>query len=160
MTRLSLALLCLLALTAFAPAPLPRRERGGEPPDSVSQAALQGRWKVARMAVTLPAGGLSDFDWVIDAVRIRDKEWHYLTKEAVRSSTPFTVVAARGVTAIDWYWSQQKNGREGVAMVGLIRRDGGTVRVLYKPHTGPQDRPTSFDHPPDGWYLLTLTRER
>ena len=42
-------------------------------------------------------------------------------------------------------------------MVGIIRRKGNRVEILYL--TGSHEKPKTFDPPPEGWWLLILQRE-
>jgi hypothetical protein len=56
--------------------------------------------------------------------------------------------------AINWYVGQQK---ENPGMVGIIRREGDRVTILYYA-TNPNQRPKTFDNPPVGWWILTLRK--
>jgi len=42
-------------------------------------------------------------------------------------------------------------------MLGLIRREGNRVQILYYT-AAPENRARSFEDPPAGWWLLTLER--
>jgi hypothetical protein len=152
--RRVLPLLAVLSV-AFAPAPFPK------PSTSIDLASFQGRWKVVRIEVTLPNGGLREWDWDIRTIRVRDNHMAYLrgnASDAKADEFPIVVSQGNGLVAIDWWLPGQKpNGSP--RMVGLMRRRGKTIQILYKPGTGLADRPKRFENPPEGWYLKTIRRE-
>jgi uncharacterized protein (TIGR03067 family) len=152
--RRLLPLLVVLCL-AFAPAPLPR------PTSSINLEGFQGRWKVIRMEITLPNGGLREWNWHVKTIRVRGGHMAYLqgnASDARAEEFPFAISPGKGLAAIDWWLPGQKPDGSP-RMVGLMRRRGDTLQVLYKPGTGLADRPKQFEDPPEGWYLKTLKRE-
>ncbi len=152
--RRLLPLLAALSL-AFAPAPFPK------PSNSIDLASFQGRWKVVRMEVTLPNGGLQKYDWDIRTIRVRDSHMAYLCGNACDAKAdefPFAMSSGKGLVAIDWWLPGQKPDGSP-RMVGLMRRRGDTIHILYKPGTGLADRPKRFENPPEGWYLKTIRRQ-
>jgi hypothetical protein len=157
---------CLLLLVgtlslAFAPAPFPR-SRPATSRTFISLDVFQGRWKVVRMETTLPNGKRNAWNWGVKTIRVRGGQMAYLSGSAADTRAPdypLSIVAGNGRTAIDWYFPGEKVSGSP-RMVGLIKRDGDTIQILYKPHTGPRERPKGFENPPEGWYLKTLKRER
>jgi uncharacterized protein (TIGR03067 family) len=151
--RLVLAFLVLLGVTAFAPAPMPRRGQSKE--DSLSVKGVTGDWKVISLWRYGPNGSIA---YRIDAwklIRIQDGKWMFCTLDnGVKPSTtyvlridgskrPATIDFLRGNEAKPW-------------MMGIVRFRGDKLEVLYKPNA--TERPTSFDNPPADFYLFTLTK--
>jgi hypothetical protein len=153
MPRLIAPFLAALAL-AFAPLPFPG-------PNAITPESFQGRWRVVRMEITLPGGKLQRWDWDVRTIRVRGGYMVYLLGEASDAKGdefPFVIPAGKGDVPIDWWLPGPKP--DGPArMVGLLRCRGDTIQVLYKPGTGPKDRPKRFEDPPEGWYLKTIKRE-
>jgi uncharacterized protein (TIGR03067 family) len=137
------------SLTAFAPAPLPRRGRASEK-DSVALAALIGTWRATSLRQTGPGqapvgrGG-------IDSVRISATQWIF---NPGRGPTTYDlrIDHTRKPAEIDMMYVGQKEpyGR------GIIKRDGNTLRIVY--NWGAQ-RPAGFDNQPGGYWDLTLVRD-
>jgi uncharacterized protein (TIGR03067 family) len=152
--RRVLPLFAVLSL-AFAPAPFPK------PSISINLASFQGRWKVVRIEVTLPNGGVRKWDWDIRTIRVRDNHMAYLrgnASDAKADEFPIAMSPGKELAAIDWWLPGQKPDGSP-KMVGLMRRRGDTIHILYKPGTGLADRPKQFENPPEGWYLKTIRRE-
>jgi uncharacterized protein (TIGR03067 family) len=150
-----LVLLIVSCVFGFAPAPLPR------PSPSINLTSFQGRWKVVRMEITLPNGGLREWEWDVKTIRVRNGQMAYLrenAKDATADEFPIALSPGKGLVAIDWWLPGQKPDGSP-RMVGVMRRRGDTIQVLYKPGTRLADRPTQFERPPAGWYLKTIKRE-
>jgi uncharacterized protein (TIGR03067 family) len=160
MTRLALALIALAGLTAFAPAPFPRQRRIDT---SVSLEVLQGKWKVVKIEeVTGPGGRVRRTTLAAEAIRFDRTHWTLLQsgdQEYVKNV--FRLDTGRRPAAIDIYDRDRSRLDSGVPPihVGLIRRAGDTVEILYY-SAAPAERPSSFENPPVGWWLLTLKRVR
>jgi uncharacterized protein (TIGR03067 family) len=155
--RTIVALLALTALTAFAPAPVPRSKRDLDR-DGIDMRRFQGTWKVISMEIVQPNGGLHRLpDWGergTTGVRVSEDRWTYLVNGRDSSSYLMNVEPGDKPAAINWYVGQQK---DNPGMVGIIRRKGDRVTILYYATT-PSQRPKTFDNPPNGWWILTLQR--
>jgi hypothetical protein len=163
-TRAALALPCLTALTslalAFAPAPLPRRDRRGG--DVISIHHLQGRWKLLRNERIRPGGTRIELDGPRDGffMRFVGDLWTYAERDGADDpySMRVTIRAGRGAVAIDFYHPRDVKKEKQPLMVGLIRRRGDVVEVLGFARTGKEDRPSSFEEAPPNWWVMTLQR--
>jgi uncharacterized protein (TIGR03067 family) len=148
--RLLIAVLALASLTGFAPAPFarPRRDR-----DTLNLHTLQGQWKVVSMKQTLAGGGFNTLNWHITHIGIDKDVWTFQGQGRKPNATYYlTLDTSRKPGTIDWHNKQGGPPH----MVGLIRRSGELVEILYLATTV---RPGSFEAPPPGYYLLTLKRE-
>jgi uncharacterized protein (TIGR03067 family) len=163
--RLSVAVLVLLAGTAFAPAPFPRPGRDGDR-TSIDMKRFQGTWRVISMEIVQANGTRNKLsDWGatgVTGVRVRDDRWAYLhnndhnggAANNAGSGYWMDVDARHKPAHINWYTSADKN-KPG--MLGLIRREGDRVVILYYA-TGPESRPKTFENPPANWWILTLQK--
>jgi uncharacterized protein (TIGR03067 family) len=152
--RLLAALLVLCGLTAFAPAPMPRRAKSDS--NAVSLRRMTGDWRVVSMWRYGPNGQIA---YHIDAwseIRIRDGQWQFVY--AVEGSKPAPlydlVIGSRQPATIDFV----RPGEKQAWMSGIVRFRNDKLEVLYQPHA--KDRPTSFENPPDGYFLFTLTKTK
>jgi uncharacterized protein (TIGR03067 family) len=159
MNRVIVALVALVGLTAFAPAPLPRPPllaRG----DHISLRHFQGKWHQVRIENIEPNGERKEWKNAnVVAVRVKGDQWIYLgPNDRVNATYTLTVQEARGPAAIDWY----SGGNKGQLpfMLGLIKRDGDTIQVLGKMGPLPGERPKRFEGAPAGWWLMTLQRAK
>jgi uncharacterized protein (TIGR03067 family) len=161
MIRVSLALVVLLALTAFAPAPFPKVARHGSGGDAISLQHFQGKWELVRNETIAPNGKRSEWkNGNLVAVRVKGNQWIYLEKDDVVHITyTITVQEGRGAVAIDWHSGGPK-GQKRPFMLGLIKRDGDTVQILGRNGVRPDERPKRWDNPPVGWWLMTLQKSR
>lgn len=143
MTRTALALLAVSTLTAFAPAPLPRRKAA--PGDEMSLSYFQGYWEFTRFDETASVKG----------VRIDGNRWTYVNRDG-SDNARYTIVVGRGrgPVAIDWH---DGKGRPPY-FLGLIQRDGGTIHIIYSVGARPQDRPATIAGAPKGWLVMKLRR--
>jgi uncharacterized protein (TIGR03067 family) len=148
--RLLIAVLALGSLTAFAPAPFPRARRDR---DTLNLNTFQGLWRVVSMKQTQAGGQLNAINWHITHIQVEKDVWTFLQQGSKPNATYYlTLDTSRKPGTIDWH-----NARGGaVTMMGLIRRSGDTVEILYLAST---NRPGSFENPPQGYYLLTLKRD-
>jgi uncharacterized protein (TIGR03067 family) len=160
MTRAALALIALLALTAFAPAPFPKAARRGTGGDSISLRHFQGKWNHVRIEMIEPNGKRREWkNGSITAVRVKGDQWAYLEpNDRVNTTYTIAVGEARGPAAIDWF-SPGVNGQQVPPfMLGLIKREGDTVQILGRMGVKVEDRPRRFEDAPEGWWLMTLQR--
>lgn len=134
-------------LTAFAPAPLPRRQTPQL--DSVSLKALMGDWKATSLKQT--GNGPQPARGGIDQVTITQTQWIFNRRSG---ATPYDlrIDHTRRPAEIDLMHAGQSEpyGR------GIVKREGNVLRVVY--HWGAQ-RPTGFENQPPGYWELTLVRE-
>jgi hypothetical protein len=154
--RLAVALLALIGVTAFAPAPLPRRPKEETP---VSLQALNGDWTLIDWWRYASDG---EVDHAVrrcggrQVVRIKEGTWTFcLAKGDVLlagESHELAINTRRRPTGIDFL----QPGTREVEMSGSIRFNGDTVEVLYDFDVN--RRPTDFARPPRGAFYLRLTR--
>jgi uncharacterized protein (TIGR03067 family) len=144
--HLLLALVACTALPAFAPAPFPRRERDRTRMDLD---AFQGTWQVVAHHSS-NGGQFQPSAWSITHIRVAKDRWTLLAGPRENATYRIEINPTTKPSLIDW------RGERGEALwLGLIRRNGDNVEVLY--HTA-TSRPVSFDRPPAGAYLITLRR--
>ena len=154
-----------LCLTAFAPAPLPRRARA-EDRYAIDLNSFRGTWAVVSMEI-VRAGGpphtkLNDWGEEVKSgttgVRVEGNRFTYLGWSGTGGSYRVAIDASRQPARIDWFTDPNERQGEVPGMLGLIRRDGDTVVILYY-STNPERRPTKMEDPPEGWWILTLRRK-
>jgi uncharacterized protein (TIGR03067 family) len=149
--RVLLALVGLVGMTAFAPAPFPKRRP--EPP-ALDEKGFQGTWKLVRKyqchgaqkQLRPPNVGGTAY------IRINGNTWTSMTqKVAGGSDWRIAVDFSKQPCTIDWLSAAGQ-----VSYSGLARRKGDTVEVMY--YSGTR-RPASFDNTPPNTELLILQRE-
>jgi uncharacterized protein (TIGR03067 family) len=143
-----MALAILPCLTAFAPAPFPKplHER-----TAIDLNHFQGTWKVVDHH-NWATGQKLRTPWSITRIRVQKDRWTLLAGTTENASYRIELDPKKKPCTVDW------RGTRGEALwLGLIRRDGDTVEVLYFSAT---QRPGNFDNPPTGSYLITLKREK
>jgi hypothetical protein len=145
--RLGIALLALLGLTAFAPAPLPRRERAHA--GDVTLSSFQGRWRVTKIQLSRADGRHVPIQASYTHVRVARHRWTFTYGNEEGASFDLTFDDSCKPPLLKF---------EGnVAGVGLIRRVGGQVQVAYRWGTE-ENRPVSFERLPDDFWIITLER--
>jgi uncharacterized protein (TIGR03067 family) len=153
--RLIVALVALAALPAFAPAPFPRPARRGDP-NAISLQLMQGDWRAVSFETIGPNGQRDKIGLWFQHVRVKGERWTYLVNRAENLSYRLAIDGNRRPGWIDYYVLQGKPTQPG--MVGLIRREGNRVTILYY-GTTPEKRAQTFSNAPVGWWLLVLERE-
>jgi uncharacterized protein (TIGR03067 family) len=156
MARVALSLAAVLALTAFAPAPFPRAGRGGGESSLITLSTLQGTWRVTGMVRYAQDGSSAPHKWQITGVTVVGDRWTFLRGEAPTNSYLIAIDSARSPATLDF--SPPREGGGGISGLGIIRRRGDVVEIVY--YFGKVPRAQSFDRPPAGQYLLTLQRQR
>ena len=152
--RLLLALLAPIGLLAFAPAPFPRKNR---PATSIlDMNSLEGTWKVERVEQSV-RGGYNRSPSMITHIRIQGGNWTFMRGNGgtLRPTNSFRL-ALHPKRAPVWLDGMRGLGKSP-SMIGIVRRAGDTVEVLYR-FGG--TRPDSFERPPVGCWRLTLRRSR
>jgi uncharacterized protein (TIGR03067 family) len=145
MSRVAVALLALVGLTAFAPAPLPKAPRaGGKQGAGVDD--LQGTWEVASFGLMRPGAGHEPGTW-IKKVNIKGDMLTFVGGNGGRDVVyRITIDARKEPAEIDLYWLGDPKG-SGPAMHGLIRRQMGQVEFLYSGPPKAVARPRNFEVP-------------
>jgi uncharacterized protein (TIGR03067 family) len=157
--RLIVAVAVLTSLTAFAPAPFPRTSRDGDR-TGIDMKRFQGTWKVISMEIVQAGGRLDKLsDWGENAqgttgVRVEGDKWTYLTNGNRSGSYWMDIDPTQKPAAVNWYTQADK---KNPGMLGLIRREGDQVTILYYATT-PNNRPRTFENPPVNWWVLKLRR--
>src|SRR5258708_4107102 len=147
-SRLLFAAVALAALTAFAPAPFPRPRRES---NAIDLTSFQGTWRLVRQQVAQAGGTYHDTNIGVTHIRVVRDRWTFLNKGGTENASYFLKLdSVKKPCPLDF--SGEVGGR--VQMMGIIRRRGQTVEVLYR--GGTNVRPESFEKPPQGYYLLTL----
>jgi uncharacterized protein (TIGR03067 family) len=142
-------LFAALLSVGFAPAPFPRPQRDRT---VIDLARFQGMWKVVGHHHWSNEGQKQPSPWNITHIRVEKDRWTLLTTGREVVSYRIELHHKNKPCHIDW------RGKRGEALwLGLIRRDGDSVEVIYL--TASQ-RPGGFDTAPPGSYLITLQRSR
>jgi uncharacterized protein (TIGR03067 family) len=154
--RLATALLVLLGPTAFAPAPFPKNARPGSEPE-VSLKSLQGRWRIVSIYRTHSDGGLQREEAsTVTHVRVRGSRWVFLPLHDTDYRLEVAIDHAKRPAQLTFY--QPGAAKKTPYGVGLIRRQGSQIQILYN-WGGEGVRPKAFDPAPDDFFLMTLERE-
>jgi uncharacterized protein (TIGR03067 family) len=148
--RLLIAVLTLVCLTAFAPAPFPRARRDR---DHLDLNSVQGTWRVVSMQRSQGNRQYTTINWHISHIRIDRDEWTFL-HQGNRPNALYYLSLDPGKKPGHINWHNRRGGP--LSMAGLIRRNGEVIEILYLAST---IRPGSFEDPPANYYLLTLKRE-
>ncbi len=147
MRRLALTL-AALALSAFAPAPKPRPYNSRT---AIDLDRFQGTWEV-QGHYGWDGGEKTRSDPGISHIRVQKDGWTLLGENV---SVTFRVELAPGKKPpchITW------RGERGEPLwLGLIRRDGDAVDVIFRTAT---ERPKDFDAPQPGSCIWSLKRGR
>lgn len=154
--RLAVVVLALCGLTAFAPAPFPRKARP-KPHSDVSLHALQGLWRVRSLVATRTNGEHRPEPFAFTHIRFKEDRWAFVP-DNYSGSTLYVSIDDSKKSAPLTFYALNDPGKKKVYGVGLVRRVGSKLQVLY--YWGNEnDRPRGFDPPPDAYWLLTLEKE-
>ena len=152
MRRLTLGLIALFVLTAFAPAPFPR---SGRPRDEMSLEWCQGTWEVLNNE-SINGIEKRKSDWGITHVRIRGSRWTLMDRGREVVSYTIAVDGSKKPAHIDWFPLEKPTA--AMLWLGLIKRDGDRVLILYSNGPSPDNRARDFDSASSGSYLITVRR--
>jgi uncharacterized protein (TIGR03067 family) len=153
--RIGITLLALFTATAFAPAPFPRTKRGDD--QTFNLARFQGEWRSLGLKGYDSAGGTYDINWSVTSVKVVGEQWTFMCGTAQNAQYVLIIDGSRRPAAIDFYSGTARTKEAKPYMLGLIKRQGNRVTILYYATTADK-RPASFDRPPSGWWLLTLEK--
>jgi uncharacterized protein (TIGR03067 family) len=150
--RLVFGLAVLVGLTAFAPAPFPKKGRPfGEDPLDLKR--LQGTWKVVKVE-KISNGKYQIVRDPVTHVLIQDDQWVFMHGKGKRSTEYRILVDPSKRPA--WCTFRGKNQATG-GTEGLIRRrPEDRIQVLYR---WGHPRPGNFEKPPSGSWAITLKRD-
>lgn len=177
---IALAVLALGGLTAFAPAPFMRVDRKKES-DTLSM--LQGTWSMTEKVRMGPNGQLSKYS-TTQKVVIEKDSWRFSTAAeakalkgvlggkgggvgggfAVATRTSYKIVLDNRRLPME-FRLKRTTPAETDYMVGILYVKDNTVKVLYRLGStlalrGQEEMPRNFDTVPEGWYSMTLTRDK
>jgi len=147
---LSAVLLAVLSLTAFAPAPLPRRTAPIK--DAVDHKSLIGTWRATKLGQTGSTEERDPASNGVAQVTITETQWVFNRNQNNTATYDLRIEHLKRPAEIDFMHAGQKDpyGR------GVIKREGNTLRIIY---TGSTTRPTGFENQSSGFWDLTLVRE-
>jgi uncharacterized protein (TIGR03067 family) len=148
--QIALALMIVLGLTAFAPAPFPRAERRAGK-DRLDLDAIQGVWEAVSID-EMRDGRLHRVSWPVRRIYVRGKRWGF---DQDGGGFYVTLDASRRPSTIDFRDGPGQNGPTGIS--GVLRWHEGTLQMLYV-FTQPETRPTQFDQMRQNDRLMTLRR--
>src|SRR5436190_12700028 len=119
MRRLTLGLIALSLLPAFAPAPFPRPSRRDH--DQISLTWFQGTWDViSNEAIT--GQNKQPSDWGITHVRVRGGTWTLMDRGREVASYTITVDGTPTPARIDWFPLDRPDER--TLWIGIMKREG------------------------------------
>jgi uncharacterized protein (TIGR03067 family) len=157
MTRILLAVLIVFGVTAFAPAPFPRPSRKGEE-RAITVQNFQGLWRVASMKRSRATGQHEPYKWHITHVRVKDDRWAFRQNETDNGNYSIVIDNSKRPATLDFF-NARKQGGARPSGVGIIRRQGARVEILYSFGITPERRAVSFHQPPDNQWVLLLERQ-
>src|SRR5262245_61419326 len=102
MTRATFALIALIALTAFAPAPFPRSGQREDSNTAISLARFQGKWKVESFEV-YQQGGNKHRSGFIERVIVKGDQWILSHADDKPHYTYRIVIKPSKLATIDFY---------------------------------------------------------
>jgi uncharacterized protein (TIGR03067 family) len=152
---LPLACVALLSL-AFAPAPFPKQERRGQT-DEITLDTFQGSWRVTNMQTSQANGQHVPYSWNVTHIRVAKDRWTFMQRDAEVSGTYISIDHTKRPALVNFYSQADQKGV--VSGVGLIRRQGPKVQVLYR-WGDEKNRPLTFEPPPEGPWIITLERDK
>src|SRR5262245_52842814 len=136
MARFTVAVLAVMWLTAFAPAPFPigRRDSKG----NLSLAEIQGTWSVIRTGWLRDGTTFEPWGWLKE-IRIEKDVLTFVSHSYPNNSPSYYIVIGHSQTpaTIDFYYTKDQMETKRVSMGGVIRLKDGQLEILYH---GPPDK--------------------
>jgi hypothetical protein len=153
--RLGFALLVLLGLTAFAPAPFPKSGRRGQG-DEITLQTFQGRWRVVNMQSSRGNGQHTPYAWNVTHIKITNKTWEFLSGNDAGGGSGLIISVDPGKKPahLNFYNRGSENNVYGV---GLIRRHEGKVQVIYT--WGNESVRPTFEPPVERGWIITMVKD-
>jgi uncharacterized protein (TIGR03067 family) len=151
--RIGLALLVLIGLTAFAPAPFPKSGRRGQS-DEITLQSFQGRWRVTNMQSSRGNGQHVPYNWNVTHIRVTSNRWEFVSGNAGGSFMTISIDPARKPAHLNFYNGPADKNVHGV---GLIRRHEGKVQVIYT--WGNETVRPTFEPPVERGWIITMVRD-
>src|SRR5258708_3727212 len=98
--RIAVALLAVVVLTAFAPAPFPKVRRSS---DTTTLLSCQGTWKVETLHVAGNQGQLTKSEWGVSHVRITEGNWTLMNNGGIVADVyRIAIDGSKSPAHIDW----------------------------------------------------------
>jgi uncharacterized protein (TIGR03067 family) len=151
--RLGLALLVLLGLTAFAPAPFPKSGRRGQS-DEITLQSFQGSWRVTNMQSSRGNGQHTPYNWNVTHIRVTNNRWEFVSGNAGGNFLTLSIDPARKPAHLNFYNGPTDKNVHGV---GLIRRHEGKVQVIYT--WGNETVRPTFEPPVERGWIITMVKD-
>src|SRR5262249_10919147 len=151
--RLILVALTLCAALAFAPAPLPKPDRGSSRPE-ITLESFQGLWCASSMVITRGNGRVEPHPYSWSHARVVNDRWTFMTKGREGGTLFISIDATRKPALMNFYHEAEKKEVHGV---GLLRRHNGKVQLMYR-WGGEQGRPPTFETAPAGLWIVPLKK--
>jgi hypothetical protein len=164
---LATALVALIGLTAFAPAPFVRPDRKRDRDGADLLASLQGTWSISSKVRMNPNGNLSKYS-TSQKLRIENDTWQFVSALEGKGKAKGKVGRVAYRLNLDptgyprKFRVQRTTGTKTDYMVGILAVEG-EIKMLYRlASSTPNDtnQPRNFADVPVGWYLMTLKRDK
>jgi uncharacterized protein (TIGR03067 family) len=154
-SRLIVALVAVIALTAFAPVPFtkPNKKEKNAPGN------LQGTWELVSLERARGKGKGIGKASSQTKVRIEGDKWSFFRvrdKEMVKGPTYLIVLDKQNPKWIDL----KRSADAASTIFGIYRVQGDELKILYTTPIGDAARPTSFANLEGRQILMTLKREK
>jgi uncharacterized protein (TIGR03067 family) len=150
--RVVVALIALVGLTAFTPAPFPRKDQRAR--EVLDLKGLQGYWRVEKAERTTN-GTYTVVPDPVTHILIENDVWVFMHGRGNRSNEYRILVDPTRKPV--WFTFRNKTQNTGGTDGLMIRLPDGRVKILYQWGGG---RPASFEKPPANYWALTLIREK
>jgi len=173
---IALAVVALIGLTAFAPAPFMKTDRRKDRGDVLD--ALQGVWSITEKQRMGPNGRLLKMS-ASQKVRIDKDGWRYVSSFEVNApmakgggkgkgfegGPAYKIVLDTKRNPVE-FRLRRSTARDTDYMVGIVHVSGNTAKILYRLASSArrgeaqEEMPRNFETVPEGWYLMTMQREK
>lgn len=153
--RLGLTLLLLIGPMAFAPAPTPKRARGRAP--ELTLQSCQGSWRITKRQTLYADGKQTTYTSSVTHIRIVGDRWTFMSGSSEGSTLEISIDPGHDPALLNFYSLGGK--RDHTHGIGLIRRKGSGVEVLYR-WGGEEGRPRVFGAPTSGiFWTIEMQRD-
>lgn len=148
--RLVVAGVALVALTAFAPAPLPKEKPKKGPTHLQGTWVLEGLTRDGVPALTKAKTPAST------KIRIEGNKWTFVRTSTSTIGYVIKLDPSKNPCWMDLY---REGNESSVYMRGIVTVEGDRLKFCYLPKAA-EERPTSFDTKNTRAILMTLKREK